>query len=75
MLHRFNFPPTAGLALGLVTIALCSGRPAHAGPPFQTDDPDPVDYRHFEMYAFELSDSTGKNAGGSVLNVPSYEVN
>jgi hypothetical protein len=49
--------------------------PAHAGPPFQTDDPDPVEYHHFEMYAFELSDSTGKNAGGSLLEVPAYEVN
>jgi hypothetical protein len=48
---------------------------AHAGPPYQTDDPDPVDYHHFEMYAFELSDSTGKNAGGTVLEVPAYEVN
>jgi hypothetical protein len=48
---------------------------AYAGPPFQTDDPDPVEYRHFEMYAFELSDGTGKNAGGTVLEVPSYEVN
>ena len=48
---------------------------AFAGPPFQTDDPDPVAYRHFEMYAFELSDGTGKNAGGTVLEVPSYEVN
>jgi hypothetical protein len=48
---------------------------AHAGPPFQTDDPDPVDFHHFEMYAFELSDSTGKNAGGTVLEIPAYEVN
>ena len=48
---------------------------AYAGPPYQTDDPDPVAFHHFEMYAFELSDSTGKNAGGTVLEVPSYEVN
>ena len=48
---------------------------AYAGPPFQTDDPDPVAYRHFEMYAFELSDETGKNAGGTVLEIPGYEVN
>jgi len=27
------------------------------------------------MYAFELSDSTGKNAGGTVLTLPAYEVN
>lgn len=49
--------------------------PAYAGPPYQTDDPDPVEFHHFEMYAFELSDSTGRNAGGTVLEVPSYEVN
>jgi len=48
---------------------------AHAGPPFQTDGPDPVEYHHFEMYAFELSDGTGKNAGGTVLEIPAYEVN
>jgi hypothetical protein len=48
---------------------------AHAGPPFQTDDPDPVEFHHFEMYAFELSDGTGKNAGGTALEVPAYEVN
>ena len=48
---------------------------AHAGPPFQTDDPDPVAYHHFEMYAFAASDSTGKNAGGTGLQIPAYEMN
>ena len=62
-------------ALAAVLIALFASTTAHAGPPFQTDDPDPVAFRHFEMYAFELSDGTGKNAGGTVLNAPSYEVN
>ncbi|MEO6817745.1 MAG: transporter [Edaphobacter sp.] len=51
---------------------LAAGRTSLAGPPFQTDDPDPVAYRHFEMYAFELSDST---SGGTALEVPAYEVN
>jgi hypothetical protein len=60
---------TAALAGLILTTA------AQAGPPFQTDDPDPVEYHHFEMYAFELSDSTGKNAGGTVLAAPAYEVN
>jgi hypothetical protein len=64
--------PRSILAATLLTLATAI---AHAGPPFQTDDPDPVEYRHFEMYAFELSDGTGKNAGGTVLEVPSYEVN
>jgi hypothetical protein len=64
--------PRTILAAALLTLSTVA---AHAGPPFQTDDPDPVEYRHFEMYAFELSDGTGKNAGGTVLDVPSYEVN
>jgi Putative MetA-pathway of phenol degradation len=25
---------------------------AHAGPPYLTDDPEPTDYKHFEIYAF-----------------------
>ena len=64
--------PTRLMAL-LALLALATA--AHAGPPFQTDDPDPVEYHHFEMYAFELSDSTGKNAGGTVLEIPAFEVN
>jgi hypothetical protein len=31
---------------------------ALAGPPFQTDDPEPIDYRHFEFYTFANSDGT-----------------
>jgi hypothetical protein len=64
-----------GAALAAVLIALFASTTAHAGPPFQTDDPDPVTFRHFEMYAFELSDGTGKNAGGTALEAPAYEVN
>jgi hypothetical protein len=61
--------------LALAAVIFCGCPTAYAGPPYQTDDPDPVDYHHFEMYAFELSDSTGKNAGGTVLEIPAYEVN
>lgn len=61
----------------LPRVALCAGLlmspvAALAGPPFQTDDPDPVAFRHFEMYAFELSDST---TAGTGLTAPGYEVN
>lgn len=52
---------------------LAVGGTALAGPPFQTDDPDPVAYRHFEAYVFELSDGTVP--GGTTLEVPSFEVN
>ena len=67
-------PKNPGSILAAVLLTLATAA-AHAGPPFQTDDPDPVEFRHFEMYAFELSDGTGKNAGGTVLEVPGYEVN
>jgi hypothetical protein len=29
-----------------------------AGPPFQTDDPEPVDFRHYEIYFFGTTDGT-----------------
>ncbi len=32
--------------------------PAWAGPPFQTDDPEPIDYRHYEFYTFATADGT-----------------
>ncbi len=73
---RRSFPtPHRSAPLAAALLALFVSASAHAGPPFQTDDPDPVEYRHFEMYSFEISDSTGKNAGGTVLNAPSYEAN
>lgn len=31
---------------------------AQAGPPFQTDDPTPVDYGHYEFYVFGIADGT-----------------
>ena len=30
-----------------------------AGPPFLTDDPEPVDYQHWEAYLFTLGDHSG----------------
>lgn len=31
---------------------------ARAGPPFQSDDPQPVDFRHYELYTFGTADGT-----------------
>jgi hypothetical protein len=31
---------------------------AFAGPPFQTDDPEPVEFRHYELYTFGTADGT-----------------
>jgi hypothetical protein len=39
--------------IALVSLALAmSAVPALAGPPFQSDDPQPTDTKHFEIYAF-----------------------
>ena len=32
---------------------------ALAGPPFQTDDPQPIDYKNYEFCTFASSDGTG----------------
>ncbi len=29
-----------------------------AGPPFQTDDPEPIEFRHYEVYLFGAADAT-----------------
>jgi len=65
---------TAARAVVFAFVFVCAV-PAVAGPPFQTDDPEPIDYKHIEMYAFELSDGTGRHAGGTSLVAPAYEVN
>jgi hypothetical protein len=50
--------------------ALCGS--AQAGPPFRTDDPEPVDYQHWEIYGF----STGTHLHGDTNGGgPSIEVN
>ena len=42
--------------IGLLLVAVAA---AKAGPPFQTDDPEPVDFRHYEFYTFGAMDATG----------------
>jgi hypothetical protein len=41
-----------------VLFLLGAAAPAWAGPPFQTDDPEPVDFRHYEFYQFGQLSST-----------------
>jgi Putative MetA-pathway of phenol degradation len=59
----------AGSLLLLCVATPCAGQ---AGPPYQTDDPDPVPYHHFEAYVFESSDRT---SAGTSLSAPSFEMN
>lgn len=42
----------------LILAMLLGSKVAWAGPPFQTDDPEPIDYRHFEFYTFGSADGT-----------------
>jgi hypothetical protein len=56
----------ANAALGL----LMGG--AAAGPPFVTDDPEPVPYQHFEFYTFSLGTAIRGDTQGEG---PAWEYN
>lgn len=45
---------------------------ANAGPPFLTDDPPPVEHKHWEFYIFSTLDRT---EDGTDLQVPAFELN
>ena len=53
-----------------VQLLLCSallaaiGYPAKAGPPYLSDDPEPTDYRHFEIYTFSNGVATQEGITG-----------
>src|ERR1035441_10238850 len=46
------------LAVLLLAALAAHGLYAQAGPPFQTDDPTPVDLGHYEFYIFGMVDGT-----------------
>ncbi|HLJ41679.1 MAG TPA: hypothetical protein VKT50_09350 [Candidatus Acidoferrales bacterium] len=46
-------------AVAVVAFFFIVATAAKAGPPFQTDDPEPVDFRHYEFYTFGAMDGTG----------------
>jgi len=58
----------------LLVLALCAScaAPAFAGPPFRTDDPQPVDFRHWEAYVFSTLDQT---RDGRATQFPALEFN
>ena len=59
-----------GVFAAFVLIGVCL--PAFAGPPFRTDDPEPVAYRHGEAYLFS---SGTRDAGGMSGAGPAMEFN
>lgn len=42
----------------IIVLAVGASASAIAGPPFQTDDPEPIDFRNYELYTFATSDGT-----------------
>ncbi len=50
----------AGAALALALLA----QPARAGPPYVSDDPEPTDYGHFEIYTFNNGTATRDGTAG-----------
>lgn len=56
MLREWNF-----IAAAIVSLV----RPALAGPPYVSDDPEPTDYKHFEIYTFNNGTATRSDIGGA----------
>jgi hypothetical protein len=57
----------------LLWLGLCCGAAsAWAGPPFLTDDPQPVEYQHNEFYIFSTTDQT---PDGKQYQLPAFEYN
>ena len=61
----------AALAGSLVTVS-AHALPASAGPPYQTDDPEPTSFRHYEIYVNTQFAGDGHELGGVL---PALEVN
>lgn len=54
-----------GLACAGLAATLCLAAPAVAGPPYETDDPEPTELGHWEIYAFSAIEGRGGNVDGS----------
>ncbi len=50
-------------ALGFC-LSLLVAQPAFAGPPYVSDDPEPTDYKHFEIYTFNSGTNTRVGTDG-----------
>lgn len=61
-----------GIVVTLAVAASSLTTRAFAGPPFLTDDPDPVDYQHNEFYVFSVMDHSD---GQTSASGPAIEYN
>ncbi|HXX35905.1 MAG TPA: transporter [Thermodesulfobacteriota bacterium] len=60
------------LAIFLLSLVPALAGISFAGPPFVTDDPEPVEYRHWEIY---LASQNAKDKDGWSGTAPHFEVN
>jgi len=60
MIHCVGVSRRFGVIVGWCFAALLLPAAAIAGPPYRTDDPEPVDFQHWEFYTF----STGTHVSG-----------
>ncbi|HEX7477407.1 MAG TPA: hypothetical protein VF331_06350 [Polyangiales bacterium] len=56
----------------LAATCLLAPGTAHAGPPYETDDPEPVDYLHWELYLATQHEHTSDGTTGTA---PHLEIN
>lgn len=61
-----------GLRIGALVSALIVSSEASGGPPYLTDDPEPVEYRHWELY---LASQSFHDVDGWTGTAPHFEVN
>lgn len=65
--------PAMRRALGAAAAVLLTGAtPALAGPPFRTDDPEPVELGHWEVYGFSTATHVQGDTSGTL---PGIEIN
>lgn len=60
-----NISRWIGLAVLALGLSVVRSLPAVAGPPYQSDDPEPTDYGHYEIYAFNKGTRSKGDLSGS----------
>jgi Putative MetA-pathway of phenol degradation len=71
-MRNFNEIPSLRLRWGAFFLLALASTSAFAGPPFQTDDPEPVAFRHYEAYGFSIVDH---GSGSTFSQLPAFEFN
>jgi hypothetical protein len=56
-------------SLAIAVAILIGSATSHAGPPYVTDDPEPVEYRHWEFYLATQHSLTSDSASGTAPHV------